>query len=207
MRYNTLFLAYLELRKDIFFQKIPLERRGYYLEEALRIGKEMANKIISSELDVVCRQLKVDVKRTMVSAKGHRGSLFMTNTKSEIILYQPTLLELSIKTGLTLQKIETVVVAHELFHLMEEQSVPTNQRLDKVCTVSCWRYRQWATVRKTREIAAHAFAGTYGQLSYLPNSWDYDWAELQRKDSQLYQAFQEFSYLCETKRVAMEEVV
>lgn len=55
------FLAYLELRKDTFFHKIPTEKIRYYIDGALAYGKQLAVTADFVDPSELCDRLGVMV--------------------------------------------------------------------------------------------------------------------------------------------------
>jgi predicted Zn-dependent protease with MMP-like domain len=168
------FLAYLELRKDTFFHKIPTEKICYYIDGALAYGKQLAvtaDFVDSSEL---CDRLGVMViKEITGKTETVRGTLELAKNKKTIRMYQQPLRQIARDHNITLAQLEEAVLLHELFHLLEEQTRSTTEQLERVETMQFLGFKRTAAVRQTREIAAHAFVKERMQLPFLPNYWDY----------------------------------
>lgn len=172
------FLAYLELRKDTFFHKIPSEKIHYYLDEALAYGRKLAEEYDLIDSTELCRCLDVTVEMvTDNKQRNTRGTLELTNNRKIIRIYRHSLMEIVREHSVSLELLEEAVLSHELFHLLEEQTQSTAERLEQVNTMHFLGFKRRARIRQTREIAAHAFVKKRMKLPYLPNYWDYSWDE------------------------------
>lgn len=172
------FLAYLELRKDPFFHKIPSEKIHYYLDGALAHGRQLAAEYDLIDSTELCRGLDATVEMvTDDKQRSTRGTLELANNRKIIRIYRQSLMEMAHKHNVSLDLLEEAVLSHELFHLLEEQTQSTAERLEQVDTIHFLGFKRRARIRQTREIAAHAFVKKRMQLPYLPNYWDYSWDE------------------------------
>lgn len=197
------FLAYLELRKDTFFHKIPTEKICYYIDGALAYGKQLAvtaDFVDSSEL---CDRLGVMViKEITGKTETVRGTLELAKNKKTIRMYQQPLRQIARDHNITLAQLEEAVLLHELFHLLEEQTRSTTEQLERVETMQFLGFKRTAAVRQTREIAAHAFVKERMQLPFLPNYWDYSWDVEDTRESLL--AIEEFRSVMEKSVAGLE---
>lgn len=197
------FLAYLELRKDTFFHKIPTEKICYYIDGALAYGKQLAvtaDFVDSSEL---CDRLGVMViKEITGKTETVRGTLELAKNKKTIRMYQQPLRQIAHDHNITLAQLEEAVLLHELFHLLEEQTRSTTEQLERVETMQFLGFKRTAAVRQTREIAAHAFVKERMQLPFLPNYWDYSWDVEDTRESLL--AIEEFRSVMEKSVAGLE---
>lgn len=197
------FLAYLELRKDTFFHKIPTEKIRYYIDGALAYGKQLAvtaDFVDSSEL---CDRLGVMViKEITGKTETVRGTLELVKNKKTILMYQKSLRQIARDHNITLAQLEEAVLLHELFHLLEEQTRSTTEQLERVETMQFLGFKRTAAVRQTREIAAHAFVKERMQLPFLPNYWDYSWDVEDTRESLL--AIEEFRSIMEKSVAGLE---
>lgn len=172
------FLAYLELRKDPFFHKIPSEKIHYYLDGALAYGRQLAAEYDLIDSTELCRCLDVMVEMiTDNKQRSTRGTLQVTNNRKIIRIYRQSLMDMAHKHNVSLELLEEAVLSHELFHLLEEQTQSTAERLEQIDTMHFLDFKRRARIRQTREIAAHAFVKKRMKLPYLPNYWDYSWDE------------------------------
>ena len=170
------FLAYLELRKDTFFHKIPTEKIRYYIDGALAYGKQLAVTVDFVDSSELCDRLGVMViKEITGKTETVRGTLELVKNKKTIRMYQQSLRQVARDHNITLAQLEEAVLLHELFHLLEEQTRSTTEQLERIETMQFLGFKRTAAVRQTREIAAHAFVKERMQLPFLPNYWDYSW--------------------------------
>lgn len=178
------FLAYLELRKDTFFHKIPSEKIRYYIDGALAYGKKLAAAYSFADSSELCSRLgAVVIKEANSPLRMIRGTLELTEDNNTIRIYQDALIQVACKHRLSFRQLEEAVLLHELFHLLEEQTESTAEQLERVDTMQFLGFKRTAAVRQTREIAAHAFVKERMKLPYLPNYWDYSWNEEDKRTS------------------------
>lgn len=197
------FLAYLELRKDTFFHKIPTEKIRYYIDGALAYGKQLAVTVDFVDSSELCDRLGVTViKEITGKTETVRGTLELVKNKKTIRMYQQSLRQVARDHNITLAQLEEAVLLHELFHLLEEQTRSTTEQLERVETMQFLGFKRTAAVRQTREIAAHAFVKERMQLPFLPNYWDYSWDVEDTRESLL--AIEEFRSIMEKSVAGLE---
>lgn len=197
------FLAYLELRKDTFFHKIPTEKIRYYIDGALAYGKQLAVTVDFVDSSELCDRLGVMViKEITGKTETVRGTLELVKNKKTIRMYQQSLRQVARDHNITLAQLEEAVLLHELFHLLEEQTRSTTEQLERVETMQFLGFKRTAAVRQTREIAAHAFVKERMQLPFLPNYWDYSWDVEDKRESLL--AIEEFRSVMEKSVAGLE---
>ena len=197
------FLAYLELRKDTFFHKIPTEKIRYYIDGALAYGKQLAVTVDFVDSSELCDRLGVMViKEITGKTETVRGTLELVKNKKTIRMYQQSLRQVARDHNITLAQLEEAVLLHELFHLLEEQTRSTTEQLERIETMQFLGFKRTAAVRQTREIAAHAFVKERMQLPFLPNYWDYSWDVEDPRESLL--AIEEFRSIMEKSVAGLE---
>jgi len=197
------FLAYLELRKDTFFHKIPTEKIRYYIDGALAYGKQLAVTADFVDPSELCDRLGVMViKEITGKTETVSGTLELAKNKKTIRMYQQPLRQIAHDHNITLAQLEEAVLLHELFHLLEEQTRSTTEQLERVETMQFLGFKRTAAVRQTREIAAHAFVKERMQLPFLPNYWDYSWDVEDTRESLL--AIEEFRSVMEKSVAGLE---
>lgn len=197
------FLAYLELRKDTFFHKIPTEKIRYYIDGALAYGKQLAVTADFVDPSELCDRLGVMViKEITGKTETVRGTLELAKNKKTIRMYQQPLRQIAHDHNITLAQLEEAVLLHELFHLLEEQTRSTTEQLERVETMQFLGFKRTAAVRQTREIAAHAFVKERMQLPFPPNYWDYSWDVEDTRESLL--AIEEFRSVMEKSVAGLE---
>lgn len=197
------FLAYLELRKDTFFHKIPTEKIRYYIDGALAYGKQLAVTVDFVDSSELCDRLGVTViKKITGKTETVRGTLELVKNKKTIRMYQQSLRQVARDHNITLAQLEEAVLLHELFHLLEEQTRSTTEQLERIETMQFLGFKRTAAVRQTREIAAHAFVKERMQLPFLPNYWDYSWDVEDTRESLL--AIEEFRSIMEKSVAGLE---
>lgn len=197
------FLAYLELRKDTFFHKIPTEKIRYYIDGALAYGKQLAVTVDFVDSSELCDRLGVMViKEITGKTETVRGTLELAKNKKTIRMYQQPLRQIARDHNIMLAQLEEAVLLHELFHLLEEQTRSTTEQLERIETMQFLGFKRTAAVRQTREIAAHAFVKERMQLPFLPNYWDYSWDVEDTRESLL--VIEEFRSVMEKSVAGLE---
>lgn len=174
------------MRQDPTYHRLTPQQRSFYIRKALLVGGEVAKKFeFSAGVRVVavaersgCRVRRVD------DGNVPSGILLRADYKpreAEIVVYRrsveqmrPVLTNLVLSEDWTLERVEDIHVAHELFHHVEVTDIgPVNLRLPKVVTFRFGPIIRRVSVRRTREIAAHKFTKDLLALPFLPNVADW----------------------------------
>ncbi|QCT19389.1 hypothetical protein FEM41_06830 [Jejubacter calystegiae] len=202
-------LAWLDLRGDAVFNKIPPARRRYYLDSALAAGERAASTLQTRDIRSLYAENGIEIKleqgEGLFFSVRFRAQFEYSEAKSirRVTLYQPSLESLRTsceRAGqpVTLEQIIDIHLAHEFFHFLEHhQNQPVGATLEKVCHFALGPWRSYSTVAATSEIAAHRFCQRVNGLACYP-SW-YDWLWLidtgkqtqQERDSLLASAWAE----------------
>jgi hypothetical protein len=172
--------AFSDLREDFAYQKIPPERRGYYISRALQLGRQAAADYQGKDLCALLRADGVTLRRvTEPSPIGLHAQIWYDGPHRQVDLFTDTAQKLSRALAdtplpLTPQQAEELFLAHEFYHWLEYAAgVPTDARCDPVETRVLGLFRREIRVRRTGEIAAFAFAGAWCQLPLHPKALDY----------------------------------
>ncbi len=189
-------LAWLDLRNDAVFNKIPPDRYRYYLDGALAAGEAAVTPFLGQDI----RQLYAENQIDIVIKPGDglfftvqfRAQFEFSEQKSirRVTLYQPSLESLQTscaRAGLDmpLDKIINIHLAHEFFHFLEYyRRQPVGTTLEQVCNVSFGPIRRYSTVAATSEIAAHRFCQRLNGLEYYPTYYDFLWLVHSGKQTQ-----------------------
>ncbi len=181
-------LGYAELSRDMLAHRIPPKQRRYYVEEALQIGKQQAQKyqwLYHHDLRALCQDRNIKIHLEERSGKlgkmRFRAQFEWSTTEKKIILYRSSLQELQRCTTIlpssqpcTLEQMINIHLAHELFHAIECDEIgQTYEQLEPINTFKLGRFQRKAFVTRTSEIAAHAFCKEWMNLPWLPNLLDY----------------------------------
>ncbi|MEF3097994.1 hypothetical protein EC841_11380 [Raoultella ornithinolytica] len=188
-------LAWLELRNDAVFNKIPPDKYRYYLDGALAAGERAAAQYSGQSIRRLCDQHQVDVRiepgEGLFFSMQFRAQFEYSQEKSlrRITLYQASLksLEQSCKQAgypMTLDDIIDIHLAHEFFHFLEHsQGQVVSAQLDKVCNIALGPFKRYSSIAATSEIAAHRFCQKLTGLNYFPTWFDYIWLEQSGKQT------------------------
>lgn len=175
-------LAWLDLRSDAVFNKIPADRYRYYLDNALTAGATAAQEFSGQSIRDLYQQHNIDIQ----FEKGD-GLFFTVQFRAQfefsekkairrVTLYQPSLESLQASSGLPIDKIIDIHLAHEFFHFLEySRKQPVGERLEKVCNLKVGPFRRYSTVASTSEIAAHRFCQLLNNLPFYPTYYDFLW--------------------------------
>ncbi|ALC80367.1 MULTISPECIES: hypothetical protein [Bacillus] len=176
-------LAYLELKKDLLFHRIPSDKIYYYVTRSLEIGRKKAQSFLHKDIKSLCKQNQLEIEISDSIGVFHqvkfRAEIIFTKKKSKIKIYKPSLVELIeaynliSETELTYQDVLSIHLAHEFYHYLEYREKQfTNELLDKVDALKIGPYKKKSTVVSCSEIAAHSFCKELIGIDFLPNLFD-----------------------------------
>lgn len=175
-------LAWLDLRNDLVFNKIPAQKYRYYLENALKAGEAAAAQFAGRSIRELYQQHNIEIRQEngdgLFFTVQFRAQFEFSEKKNirRVTLYQPSLESLQVSCGLPLDTIIDIHLAHEFFHFLEySRKRPVSETLDKICNVSIGPFRTYSTVASTSEIAAHRFCQLLNGLEYYPTYYDFLW--------------------------------
>lgn len=183
----TRVLAWLDLRNDAVFNKIPPAKYRYYLDNALSAGERAADEFQDCYIRDLYQQHDIDIQ-----LKQGNGIFFTVQFRAQfefsekkdirrVILYQESLENLQasiVQAGVdvSLDTIMDIHLAHEFFHFLEySRYQPVSATLEKVCNLSFGSFRHYSTVATTSEIAAHRFCQQLIKLPHYPTYYDFIW--------------------------------
>ncbi|MBL3715666.1 hypothetical protein AALM99_04425 [Lactococcus muris] len=199
-RFSDEFLAYLELKQDMLFHKIPDKKISYYISSSLEKGKALAQKYQGNTLEDLFKKLDI-----LVTPAKSEGSFYKVKFRAqfevdakgnkEIVIYNRSIQDLADKNDVTFEGMKKIVLAHELFHFLEEtldESVSEN--LESIESFKFLGLSRKAKISRASEIAANAFSKTFLKLNYLPNYYDYQYIlkTNQMKENELEEEYQNF---------------
>ncbi|WP_461218090.1 hypothetical protein [Lapidilactobacillus salsurivasis] len=178
-KYSDEFLGDLELKQDLLYERIPMEQRSEYVASALELGRKYAEKCPKASISKLLQDAGVELEE-----QGRSGKLFSTEIraqyeddrhgKSKIIYYRESIEEIASSAQINYERALNIHLAHEYFHYLELKSgKPINEQLPVVALPSIFGWKRTATILRTSEIGANAFAKSYLQLPILPNYYDY----------------------------------
>lgn len=178
-KYSDEFFADLELRQDLLYDRIPTSQRSEYISSALVLGSNAAQSCPKRSLVELFKEANVQLEEAEKS-----GRLFSTKLRaqyeadakghSKVVYYRESIEELAESAEISYEKALNVHLAHEYFHCLElRDHHPVNEQLPKVPLPSIFGWKRSATIMRTSEIAANAFAKAFLQLPIMPNFYDY----------------------------------
>ena len=175
------FLAYLELRQDFLFDKIPKDKIMSYIDRSLQMGDEKVQLLSSRDINTLLGKAGIEIEHNEGSGDFFKVKLraqfeYDPKGKNKIILYHQSIQEFSERSGLDLQKAIDLHLVHEYFHYLESReskSVP--ERLEPVVNFEFLGLKKRAHINRCSEIAAHAFTQKYLDIEMLPNGYDFQY--------------------------------
>lgn len=178
-------LAAAELRQDPLHDRLTRDQRQFYVERGLALGGEAAREyrpLAGERIAAFAERLGCRVR--MAGGPNEVGR-FSIRTEyrprdATIIVYRRSvrqmltvLRSLASQEAWTVERVEDVHLAHEVFHHLEATRLGlVNERLPKVITFEWGPLVRRTSVRRAREIAAHKFAKDALQLPFMPNLID-----------------------------------
>lgn len=166
--------------RDILGDKISEAEKKRMIEQAVRCGYEMADKVMTSlgTMDPweLAEKLKLKVEYADQGQIADRV-LFALFTPPDRIQIMKEPIELAVKSGLleglfTMEQIERLILGHEIFHYLEEEEEEIYTRKEKVVLWKLFGYRSKSTVRALSEIAGMYFSKKINGFSYSPFALD-----------------------------------
>lgn len=176
-------LAYLELKKDLLFHRIPSDKIYYYVANSLEIGRKKAQSFQHKDIKQLCKQNELDIEIVDSIGVFHkvkfRAEIIFTKKKSKIKIYKPSLVELIeaynlvSQTELSYEDVLSIHLAHEFYHYLEYREKQfTNELLEKVNSLQIGPYKRKSSIVSCSEIAAHSFCKELLGIDFLPNLFD-----------------------------------
>lgn len=177
-------LAFLELEQDLLYGKIPEEKRGEYIEGSLRIGREKAGRYAGKDIFELYKQQGIAIvyRKETKGTMGVmlRGQALMSEREKRVELYQSSIESLAVNSslggeeGLSCEQALRIHLAHEFFHYLElAEGKTAAEELPPVPLSRLFGRKRFGHISRCSEIAAHAFAKAFLNLSCLPNAYDY----------------------------------
>lgn len=136
-------MGMFELSNDLLYQKIPQERRWYYIEESLQIGREAAQRLMKESdfegIHDLYQTAQIEIEYLEESGKTYgvafrAQSEFDREGNAKVLIYKGSIRELSEHSncmpeelvpevsGITMEKALEIHLAHEFFHYLEYHS-------------------------------------------------------------------------------------
>ncbi len=175
------FLAYLELRQDFLFDKIPNDKIGYYLDKSLTIGQEKARSVFSRDIKALLKEAHITIENNEGSGEFFKVKLraqfeFDPKGNNKIILYHESIKSFAKDCGLDFQTAIDLHLVHEYFHYLESiETKRVPESLDPVVNFKIFKFKRYAYINRCSEIAAHAFVKEFLNLDTLPNHYDFEY--------------------------------
>ncbi|MDM8183427.1 hypothetical protein QUV97_07165 [Enterococcus cecorum] len=185
------FLAFLELKQDMFYHKIPQERIPYYVHQSLKIGRIYAQNLPNKNIKQLYKTVDIKIKEEDNDGKFFKIEMraqFEVDKKGNYIVYvyKSSIDKLAKANNLSFEKMKNIVLTHEYFHYLEEKmNQHVFDELESVETFKLSKLIRTAKIRRTSEIAANVFAKEVANLKYLPSYFDYQYLIKEKKMSLL----------------------
>lgn len=175
------FLAYLELKQDILFHKIPEKDILFYIEKSLKIGSDCALKIGRRDIENLYAENDILIKE-----EAHDGVFFKVQMRAQfesdrkgnnlVYLYNQSIIQLAEENHIDVKEMKRIILAHEFFHYLEsKEKTHVYDQFLPIETTKFLMFSQKVHIRRTSEIASNAFAKYLLNLKHLPNFYDYQY--------------------------------
>lgn len=174
-------------KRDILYRKISEKQRKKMIQESLKCGAFHAENWMNQPADPLQSLLstyEVDIRREVIPcqdgllifAQFHPPGLIVLN---EEVLNKCYLLEQYPDLNMDKECVEKIILAHELFHLLEEQNIEEiYTRNQKIVLWKLGRFKYQSTINALSEIGAMAFSKAVNQLEYSPCVLEYLFSEI-----------------------------
>ena len=174
--------------QDFLRGKVDIENQQDMISKAIACGEAYAKQIWDTyktrNPKVIAEKLKIDIayKDEPMGDKRVLYAQFIPENKIEIMLHPQqvykelltTLDDKEVKDLPKIEEIEKTIIAHEIFHFLEEQNETTiYTRVNKIKLWKVWKFEQKSTIRAVGEIAAMSFAKTIVGAKYSPFTLDF----------------------------------
>jgi len=177
-------LALCELSNDLLYDKIPMQKLSYYIDESLRIGKEAAGRYQGYDLETLYAEHRINIDYQEDGTAGfgmaYRGQITLEKGNCSTVIFRSSIRGLAENSAngefpaVSYELAKNMHLAHEFFHFLEFESdsyVP--RQLEPVITMNFPGFKRRARINRCSEVAAHAFAKALLDLNVLPNYYDY----------------------------------
>ncbi|MEM2642840.1 MAG: hypothetical protein QXO34_01705 [Candidatus Bathyarchaeia archaeon] len=177
--------AYLELTRDFFFDRIPVDLQRKLVETAVSVGREIVGKIVeeTGTTNSWCIAEYLGLEISMVSQENVVGNLLIRSEyipPKTIRIYKRSIEQLKeaisrfgLEELFPNEAILDLHVAHEIFHHLEKTRIGV---LSERYSIERFRFGPLCfkiRVRAISEIAAHTFARTLTSVKVPPSILDY----------------------------------
>lgn len=181
------FLAFLELKQDLLYHKIPPEKISYFVRESLAFGENCARKSFTKDMLKLYSQSNIRIQK-----EKHDGIFFKVEMRAQfesdrkgnnlVYLYQASIKKLAKASNLSIENMTNIILAHEYFHYLESHNQQhVSEMLDSIITMKIMGITRKASIGRTSEIAANAFAKKMLGLEHLPSYYDYQYLLKEKK--------------------------
>ena len=160
------------LAQDHLYNKISEKQRSRLRDQAIMCGKNAANRFPTHDLWEYCQQEAIEIEyfTEEVKAENFRFVLAEFQLPNQILINQTLLKEaqafLSELNFLSDQRVDEILLAHELYHYIENQQELFT--IKKNLTYQTGPFKRAARVHALSEIAAMSFAQTLLGLNFSP---------------------------------------
>lgn len=170
-------LAFLELKDDIFFDKLCKQQIAYYIESSIKIGKEVALRYKDDNIEKKLKENNIDIKIGTGNSINIRAQAYFTKDTGEIIIYKNSInniYKIALKENIDLSEedIYNIHLIHEYYHFLEyKNNMYTDELLKRIQIGKI--IKRNVKIVKSREISAHIFCKNFLSLDLNPKILDY----------------------------------
>ncbi|MFV0255297.1 MAG: hypothetical protein ACK5G7_04140 [Erysipelotrichaceae bacterium] len=178
MKLSDEFLAYLELRNDMFFDKISKSEIRSNINKVFDIVDEFIVDVKGRDVHELLEEANIKVN-TLDSG----GEFFKVKFRAQfeqskngdnaINIYSKSLKDLANITKIDYETVLKISLLHEYFHYLEaENDYVVSEKVDQVVTSKIFKLERRANIGRWSEIGAQRFAQKMLSLDYMANYVD-----------------------------------
>ena len=165
--------GHFAFKKEITRNKIDNEKRLEMIEKSIDCGysvaKDIKNKFGNISPQELAKSLKIDVRKVEGGISGNH-ILFATYSFPDKITLMKDVFKLAendseISEFISERQIEDLILAHEIFHFLEQHDENIYSRKTTVPLWKLFFYEHKSQVRANSEIAAMCFAKAYNNFN------------------------------------------
>ena len=173
---NRIALAYIELGRDKTFQKLDEDHKLKLVQEVLSIGEEVASWVVTEYQASDPRKIAVAMGLRVFGEdqNRNRGAEYRHQSK-EIIVYRNfhDRLTREIQDPSLSENLLKLLVAHELFHHLEQERIGEVSKRFKFRAWKIGPYVREKHIKGLSDVAAQAFTQKLLGLEISPQVFDY----------------------------------
>lgn len=166
--------------RDILKNKVTAKEKEAMIEQAICCGEETAARAIekfgTKNPREIAKKLKLKVEFTDRGQIADRVLFALFTPPDKVEIMTEPISRLTGQAGLdgliTREEIENIILGHEIFHYLEEETEGIYTRSEKVVLWRFLGYENKSTLRALSEIGGMYFSKKINEISYSPFALD-----------------------------------